>query len=64
MPQRFKEIPTYGAYSATNAKRCSCKCGPSNSKDRQIRVNANSPGAIDRQTLDAQAATKERADVH
>jgi NAD(P)-dependent dehydrogenase (short-subunit alcohol dehydrogenase family) len=61
----FKGIPRYtAAYSATKASvRSFVRTWTAELKDRGIRVNAISPGAIDTPIIDAQAATKEGADA-
>lgn len=60
----FKGIPRYTAYSATKASvRSFVRTWTAELKDRGIRVNAISPGAIDTAIIDAQAATKEGADA-
>jgi NAD(P)-dependent dehydrogenase (short-subunit alcohol dehydrogenase family) len=60
----FKGIPRYTAYSATKASvRSFVRTWTAELKDRGIRVNAISPGAIDTHIIDAQATTKEGADA-
>lgn len=60
----FKGIPRYTAYSATKASvRSFVRTWTAELKDRGIRVNAISPGAIDTPIIDAQAATREGADA-
>lgn len=60
----FKGIPRYTAYSATKASvRSFVRTWTAELKDRGIRVNAISPGAIDTPIIDAQAPTKEGADA-
>ena len=60
----FKGIPRYTAYSATKASvRSFVRTWTAELKDRGIRVNAISPGAIDTPIIDAQAPTKEGADT-
>jgi NAD(P)-dependent dehydrogenase (short-subunit alcohol dehydrogenase family) len=60
----FKGIPRYTAYSATKASvRSFVRTWTAELKDRGIRVNAISPGAIDTPIIDAQATTKEGADA-
>jgi len=59
-----KGIPRYTAYSATKASvRSFVRTWTAELKDRGIRVNAISPGAIDTPIIDAQAETKEGADA-
>lgn len=60
----FKGIPRYTVYSATKASvRSFVRSWTAELKDRGIRVNAISPGAIDTPIIDAQAPTKEGADA-
>ena len=60
----FKGIPRYTAYSATKASvRSFVRTWTAELKNRGIRVNAISPGAIDTPIIDAQAPTKEGADA-
>ena len=60
----FKGIPGYTAHSATKASvRSFVRTWTAELKDRGIRVNAISPGAIDTPIIDAQAETKEGADA-
>jgi NAD(P)-dependent dehydrogenase (short-subunit alcohol dehydrogenase family) len=60
----FKGIPGYTAYSEIKASvRSFVRTWTAELKDRGIRVNAISPGAIDTPIIDAQAATKEGADA-
>ena len=55
----FKGIPRYTAYSATKASvRSFVRTWTAELKDRGIRVNAISPGAIDTPIIDAQAPTQ------
>src|SRR5260370_36300804 len=60
----FKGIPDYTAYSATKASvRSFVRTWTAELKDRGIRVNAISPGAIDTPIINAQSATKEAEDA-
>lgn len=60
----LKGIPGYAAYSATKASvRSFVRTWTAELKDRGIRVNSISPGAIDIPIVDTQAATKEGADA-
>jgi NAD(P)-dependent dehydrogenase (short-subunit alcohol dehydrogenase family) len=60
----FKGIPSYTSYSATKAAvRSFVRTWTAELKERGIRVNAISPGAIDTPIIDAQSATKEGADA-
>ena len=60
----FKGIPKYTSYSATKAAvRSFVRTWTAELKDRGIRVNAISPGAVDTPIIDAQSATKEGADA-
>jgi NAD(P)-dependent dehydrogenase (short-subunit alcohol dehydrogenase family) len=60
----FKGIPRYTTYSASKASvRSFVRTWTAELKDRGIRVNAISPGAIDTPIIDAQAATREGADA-
>jgi NAD(P)-dependent dehydrogenase (short-subunit alcohol dehydrogenase family) len=60
----FKGIPTYTSYSATKAAvRSFVRTWTAELKDRGIRVNAISPGAVDTPIINAQSATKEGADA-
>ena len=60
----FKGIPKYTSYSATKAAvRSFVRTWTAELKDRGIRVNAISPGAIDTPIIDAQSVTKEGADA-
>lgn len=60
----FKGIPGYTAYSATKASvRSFARSWTAELKDRGIRVNVISPGAIDTPIIDSQAPTKEGADA-
>src|SRR6202045_1737354 len=59
-----KGIPGYTSYSATKAAvRSFVRTWTAELKERGIRVNAISPGAIDTPIIDAQSATKEGADA-
>ena len=59
----FKGIPGYTSYSATKASvRSFVRTWTAELKDRGIRVNAISPGAIDTPIIDSQAPTKNGAD--
>jgi NAD(P)-dependent dehydrogenase (short-subunit alcohol dehydrogenase family) len=58
-----KGLPAHGAYSASKAAvRSLARTWTLELKDRGIRVNANSPGAIDTPIIDSQVSTKEEAD--
>jgi NAD(P)-dependent dehydrogenase (short-subunit alcohol dehydrogenase family) len=60
----FKGLPAHGTYSASKAGvRSFVRTWTAELKDRGIRVNAISPGAIDTPIIDSQAATKEGADA-
>lgn len=60
----FKGIPGHTAYSATKASvRSFVRTWTAELKDRNIRVNAISPGPIDTPIFDSQAVTKEGADT-
>jgi NAD(P)-dependent dehydrogenase (short-subunit alcohol dehydrogenase family) len=60
----FKGIPRYTTYSASKASvRSFVRTWTAELKDRGMRVNAISPGAIDTPIIDAQAATREGADA-
>ena len=60
----FKGISNYTSYSATKAAvRSFVRTWTAELKDRGIRVNAISPGAVDTPIIDAQSATKEGADA-
>ncbi|SHG91278.1 SDR family NAD(P)-dependent oxidoreductase [Bradyrhizobium erythrophlei] len=60
----FKGIPNDTAYSATKASvRSFVRTWTAELKDRSIRVNAISPGAIDTPIIDALASTTEDADA-
>jgi NAD(P)-dependent dehydrogenase (short-subunit alcohol dehydrogenase family) len=57
-------LPSYTSYSATKAAvRSFVRTWTAELKDRGIRVNAISPGAIDTPIIDAQSPTKEGADA-
>ena len=59
----FKGIPNYTSYSASKASvRSFVRTWTAELKDRGIRVNAISPGAIDTPIIDAQSTTKQGAD--
>jgi NAD(P)-dependent dehydrogenase (short-subunit alcohol dehydrogenase family) len=56
-------IPFYTTYSAAKAAvRSFVRTWAADLKDRNIRVNAVSPGAVDTPIIDGQFATKEEAD--
>lgn len=58
-----KGLPAHGTYSATKAAiRSFARTWTMELKDRGIRVNTLSPGAIDTPIIDGQVATKEQAD--
>ena len=60
----FKGLPAHGTYSASKAAvRSFVRTWTAELRDRGIRVNAISPGAIDTPIIDSQAATKEGADA-
>jgi NAD(P)-dependent dehydrogenase (short-subunit alcohol dehydrogenase family) len=60
----FKGISNYTSYSATKAAvRSFVRTWTAELKDRGIRVNAISPGAVDTPIIDAQSATKDGADA-
>ncbi|WP_024518073.1 SDR family oxidoreductase [Bradyrhizobium sp. Tv2a-2] len=60
----FKGIPNYAAYGAAKASVSSfVRTWTVELKDRGIRVNAISPGALDTPMIDFQAGTKEDADA-
>jgi NAD(P)-dependent dehydrogenase (short-subunit alcohol dehydrogenase family) len=60
----FKGLPAHSTYSASKAAvRSLVRTWTAELKDRGIRVNAISPGAIDTPIIDSQAATKEGADA-
>ena len=59
----LKGIPGYGAYSATKAAvRSFARTWAAELKDRGIRVNTLSPGAVETPIIDGQFATKVEAD--
>jgi NAD(P)-dependent dehydrogenase (short-subunit alcohol dehydrogenase family) len=59
----LKGFPAHGVYSATKAAlRSFARTWAAELKDRAIRVNTLSPGAIDTPIIDSQFATKEEAD--
>ena len=58
----FKGLPAHGTYSEA-AVRSFVRTWTAELKDRGIRVNTISPGAIDTPIIDSQAATKEGADA-
>ena len=59
----LKGIPMYVTYSATKAAlRSFARSMAAELKDRRIRVNTLSPGAIDTPIIDSQFKTKEEAD--
>jgi NAD(P)-dependent dehydrogenase (short-subunit alcohol dehydrogenase family) len=60
----FKGIPNYTSYSATKAAVGSfVRTWTAELRDRSIRINAISPGAVDTPIIEAQAATKNGADA-
>jgi NAD(P)-dependent dehydrogenase (short-subunit alcohol dehydrogenase family) len=60
----MKGIPFYVTYSATKAAlRSFARSMAAELKDRRIRVNTLSPGAIDTPIIDGQFKTKEEADA-
>jgi NAD(P)-dependent dehydrogenase (short-subunit alcohol dehydrogenase family) len=60
----LKGIPLYQTYGATKAAvRFWARSMAAELKDRAIRVNAVSPGAIDTPIIDGQFKTKEEADA-
>jgi NAD(P)-dependent dehydrogenase (short-subunit alcohol dehydrogenase family) len=60
----MKGLPAHGTYSATKAAlRSFARTWAMELKDRGIRVNTLSPGAIDTPIIDGQFATKEQADA-
>jgi NAD(P)-dependent dehydrogenase (short-subunit alcohol dehydrogenase family) len=59
----MKGLPAHGTYSATKAAlRSFARTWAMELKDRGIRVNTLSPGAIDTPIIDGQFKTKEEAD--
>ena len=59
-----KGYPTYGTYSASKAAvRSFARTWTMELKDRGIRVNTISPGAIDTPIMDSQVSTHEEADA-
>ncbi|NWE20070.1 SDR family NAD(P)-dependent oxidoreductase [Pseudomonas sp. P7548] len=59
-----KGYPTYGTYSASKAAvRSFARTWTMELKDRGIRVNTLSPGAIDTPIMDSQVSTPEEADA-
>jgi len=59
----LKGFPAHGTYSATKAAlRSFARTWAAELKDRNIRVNTLSPGAIDTPIIDGQFKTKEQAD--
>jgi len=59
----LKGFPAHGTYSATKAAlRSFARTWAAELKDRNIRVNTLSPGAIDTPIIDGQFETKEQAD--
>lgn len=59
----MKGLPTYGVYAATKAAmRSFVRTWAGELKDRGIRVNNLSPGAIETPIIDSQFKTKEEAD--
>jgi NAD(P)-dependent dehydrogenase (short-subunit alcohol dehydrogenase family) len=59
----LKGFPAYGTYSATKAAlRSFARTWAMELKDRGIRVNTLSPGAIDTPIIESQFRTKEEAD--
>jgi NAD(P)-dependent dehydrogenase (short-subunit alcohol dehydrogenase family) len=59
----LKGLPAHGAYSATKAAvRSFARTWAAELKDRGIRVNTLSPGAIDTPIIDGQFQTKQEAD--
>ena len=60
----FKGIPNYTSYSATKAAvRSFVRTWTAELKDRGIRLDAISPGAVDTPIIDAQSVTNEGADT-
>lgn len=59
----LKGFPSHSTYSATKAAlRSFARTFAAELKDRGIRVNALSPGAVDTPIIDSQAATQQEAD--
>ncbi len=59
----MRGFPAHGTYSATKAAlRSFARTWAAELKDRGIRVNNLSPGAVDTPIIDGQFATKEQAD--
>ncbi len=59
-----KGFPAYGTYAATKAAlRSFVRTWTTELKDRKIRVNILSPGAVETPIIDGQFASKEAADV-
>jgi NAD(P)-dependent dehydrogenase (short-subunit alcohol dehydrogenase family) len=59
----LKGLPSHGTYSATKAAlRSFARTWAMELKDRGIRVNTLSPGAVDTPIIDGQFATKAEAD--
>lgn len=60
----LKGLPAHGAYAATKAAvRSFARTWAMELKDRGIRVNTLSPGAIETPIIDGQFATREEADA-
>jgi NAD(P)-dependent dehydrogenase (short-subunit alcohol dehydrogenase family) len=59
----LKGYPAYGTYAATKAAlRSFVRTWTTELKDRQIRANLISPGAVETPIIDGQFSTKEQAD--